>query len=166
MGLHPVHAPHGKMIWDQAAAGVPVGTHGVWKSRADTGSLVVGIGGSSAGLWMVHPVMTYDEPEFGQVPVRAGTNTLRLAHVGQHPDSTRSPGTCAIDRIGLRRTGWEPSGRSRMWEVRHDAGMSVIVEFFAAPDDASAALALRTGPQRAFESLSFGNFGPEEVLVG
>ncbi|MEU2671993.1 hypothetical protein ABZ622_24605 [Streptomyces sp. NPDC007164] len=306
--LHPVHAPNGKMIWDQAAAGVPVGTHGVWKSRADTGSLVVGIGGSSAGLWMVYPddrpdrllapgpsstngtynhcdisadgrwavtdtngrngsalgqvgsvalvdltgvhpprtlglvgwgsahpghphpgfspdgrlvaytdteaatdrtrvalcdsrgswtprpldwvaeaealafsasggraevfadpqcgaghgvlftpdtpgsaltctfqspeaglrtlrlrvkrhdsrgiyrlsvngatvgapldlyspVMTYAEPEFSQVSVRAGTNTLRLTHVGQHPDSTKTPGTCAIDRIGLRRAG-------------------------------------------------------------
>ncbi|MEU9057371.1 hypothetical protein AB0D13_00380 [Streptomyces sp. NPDC048430] len=42
--------------------------------------------------------------------------------------------------------------------------MSVIVEFFAAPDDASAALALRTGP-RAFASLSFGNFDPEEAVV-
>ncbi|MFE3152231.1 hypothetical protein ACFXJ6_37240 [Streptomyces sp. NPDC059218] len=43
--------------------------------------------------------------------------------------------------------------------------MSIIVEFFAAPDDASAALALQAGPQRAFESLSFGNFDPEEALV-
>ncbi|MFD7532847.1 hypothetical protein ACFV8E_35500 [Streptomyces sp. NPDC059849] len=304
--LHPVHAPHGKLIWDQAASGVPVGTHDVWNSRADTGCLAVAIGGSAAGLWMVHPddrpdrllapgpsnangaynhcaisadgrwavadtngrngsafgqvgavalvdltgvhpprtlglvgwgsahpghphpafspdghlvaytdteaatdrtrvvlcdsrgswtprpldwvaeaeelvfsasdgraevftdpqcgaghgvlftpatsgsaltftfqsseaglrtlrlrvkrhdsrgiyrlsvngatvgapldlyspVMTYAEPEFGQVSVRAGTNTLRLTHVGQHTDSTRTPGTCAVDRIGLRR---------------------------------------------------------------
>ncbi|MFE4694793.1 hypothetical protein ACFRH6_32660 [Streptomyces sp. NPDC056749] len=43
--------------------------------------------------------------------------------------------------------------------------MSVIVEFFAAPDDTSAARALRTGPRRAFESLSFGNFDPEEAVV-
>ncbi|MEL5958136.1 hypothetical protein AADR41_25830 [Streptomyces sp. CLV115] len=43
--------------------------------------------------------------------------------------------------------------------------MSIIVEFFAAPNDASAARALRSGPQRAFESLSFGNFDPEEALV-
>lgn len=53
--LHPVHAPQGKMIWDQAASGVPVGTHNVWNSRADTGCLAVAIGGSAAGLWMVHP---------------------------------------------------------------------------------------------------------------
>ncbi|MFZ4153678.1 hypothetical protein [Streptomyces pseudogriseolus] len=43
--------------------------------------------------------------------------------------------------------------------------MSVIVEFFAAPDDASAALALRTGPRTAYESLSFGNFDAEEAVV-
>ncbi|WP_256122569.1 hypothetical protein [Streptomyces sp. LUP47B] len=43
--------------------------------------------------------------------------------------------------------------------------MSTIVEFFAAPDDASAALVLQTGPRRAFESLSFGNFDPEEGVV-
>ncbi|MGW7066988.1 hypothetical protein ACWGII_07835 [Streptomyces sp. NPDC054855] len=43
--------------------------------------------------------------------------------------------------------------------------MSIIVEFFAAPHDASAALVLRTGPQPAFESLSFGNFDPEEAVV-
>ncbi|MFF9337630.1 hypothetical protein [Streptomyces albogriseolus] len=43
--------------------------------------------------------------------------------------------------------------------------MSVIVEFFAASDDVSAALALRAGPRRAFESLSFGNFDPEEAVV-
>ncbi|MCL6731036.1 hypothetical protein [Streptomyces neyagawaensis] len=43
--------------------------------------------------------------------------------------------------------------------------MSIIVEFFAAADDASAALALQTGPPPAFESLSFGNFDPEEAVV-
>ncbi|MFJ1611012.1 hypothetical protein ACIOHS_48200 [Streptomyces sp. NPDC088253] len=43
--------------------------------------------------------------------------------------------------------------------------MSIIVEFFAAPDDASAALVLQTGPRRAFESLSFGNFDPEEAVI-
>ncbi|MFF0094608.1 hypothetical protein ACFYSF_32270 [Streptomyces canus] len=43
--------------------------------------------------------------------------------------------------------------------------MSIIVEFFAAPDDASAALVLQTGPRRSFESLSFGNFDPEEAVV-
>lgn len=48
--------------------------------------------------------------------------------------------------------------------VGHDAAVSTIVEFFVAPDDASAALALRTGPRRA-ESLSFGNFDPQEAVV-
>ncbi|MGK5557807.1 hypothetical protein ACSNOI_40010 [Actinomadura kijaniata] len=43
--------------------------------------------------------------------------------------------------------------------------MSIIVKFFMAPDDASAALTLPTGPRRAFESLSFGNFDPEEAVV-
>ncbi|MER6346251.1 hypothetical protein ACWC10_32115 [Streptomyces sp. NPDC001595] len=43
--------------------------------------------------------------------------------------------------------------------------MSIIVEFFAAPDDASAAAVLRTGPRGAFESLSFGNFDAEEAVV-
>ncbi|MFE3143132.1 hypothetical protein [Streptomyces scopuliridis] len=42
--------------------------------------------------------------------------------------------------------------------------MSIIVEFFVAPDDASAALALQTGPGR-IESLTFGNFDPEEAVV-
>lgn len=57
------------------------------------------------------------------------------------------------------------SGRPRLWAVGHDAWVSVIVEFFVAPDDASAALVLQTGPRRAFESLSFGNFDPEEAVV-
>lgn len=57
------------------------------------------------------------------------------------------------------------SGRSWLRVVWHDAGVSIIVEFFAAPDDASAALVLRTGPRRAFESLSFGNFDPGEAVV-
>ncbi|MGA5285592.1 hypothetical protein [Streptomyces pseudogriseolus] len=43
--------------------------------------------------------------------------------------------------------------------------MSIIVEFFAASDDASAALALHAGPRRAFESLSFGNVDPGETVV-
>ncbi|MGW7383354.1 hypothetical protein [Streptomyces sp. NPDC054794] len=43
--------------------------------------------------------------------------------------------------------------------------MSIIVEFFVAPDDASAALALQTGPRRAFKSLSVGNFDPEDAVV-
>ncbi|MER7106894.1 hypothetical protein [Streptomyces sp. NPDC000229] len=43
--------------------------------------------------------------------------------------------------------------------------MSIIVEFFAALDDASAALVLENGPRRSFESLSFGNFDPEEAVV-
>ncbi|MDF6060511.1 MULTISPECIES: hypothetical protein [Streptomyces] len=43
--------------------------------------------------------------------------------------------------------------------------MSIIVKFFVAPDDTSAGLALQTGPERAFGSLSFGNFDPEEAVV-
>ncbi|MGW0189150.1 hypothetical protein ACWDV7_25780 [Streptomyces sp. NPDC003362] len=43
--------------------------------------------------------------------------------------------------------------------------MSSIVEFFVAPDDTSAAEALRHGPGQAFESLSFGNFDVEEAVV-
>ncbi|MFJ3794642.1 hypothetical protein [Kitasatospora sp. NPDC090091] len=43
--------------------------------------------------------------------------------------------------------------------------MSIIVKFFVAPDDTSAALTLQTGPGRAFESLSFGNFYPEEAVI-
>ncbi|MGN5392434.1 hypothetical protein [Streptomyces sp. JL7001] len=43
--------------------------------------------------------------------------------------------------------------------------MSIIVKFFVAPDDTSAGLALKTGPGRAFESLAFGNFDPEEAVV-
>ncbi|MGW1638452.1 hypothetical protein [Streptomyces lavendulae] len=43
--------------------------------------------------------------------------------------------------------------------------MSLIVKFFMAPDDTSAGLAVQTGPGRAFESLSFGNFDPEEAVV-
>ncbi|MEV6193092.1 hypothetical protein AB0M19_11895 [Streptomyces sp. NPDC051920] len=43
--------------------------------------------------------------------------------------------------------------------------MSTIVDFFAAPDDASAARVLHTGPRHGFEPLSFGNFDPEEAAV-
>ncbi|AWL38243.1 MULTISPECIES: hypothetical protein [Streptomyces] len=43
--------------------------------------------------------------------------------------------------------------------------MSNIVKFFVAPEDTSAGLALQTGPGRAFESISFGNFDPEEAVV-
>ncbi|WP_405827082.1 MULTISPECIES: hypothetical protein [unclassified Streptomyces] len=43
--------------------------------------------------------------------------------------------------------------------------MSIILKFFVAPDDTSAGLALKTGPGQAFESLSFGNFDPEEAVV-
>ncbi|UXX91146.1 hypothetical protein N7U49_00015 [Streptomyces sp. AD2-2] len=43
--------------------------------------------------------------------------------------------------------------------------MSITIEFFVAPDDTSAARVLQTGPRRTFESLSFGNFDPEEAVV-
>ncbi|WP_299538394.1 hypothetical protein [uncultured Streptomyces sp.] len=45
-----------------------------------------------------------------------------------------------------------------------DARVSIIVKFFVAPDDTSAVLTLQTGPGRTFESLSFGNFDPEEAV--
>ncbi|WP_098024995.1 hypothetical protein [Streptomyces sp. st115] len=43
--------------------------------------------------------------------------------------------------------------------------MSIIVKFFVAPDDTSAALTLRTGPEEACESLSLGNFDPLGAVV-
>ncbi|OCC07929.1 hypothetical protein [Streptomyces sp. PTY087I2] len=43
--------------------------------------------------------------------------------------------------------------------------MSIIVEFFVAPDDTAAALALRNGPGEACESLSLGNFDPVGAVV-
>ncbi len=39
------------------------------------------------------------------------------------------------------------------------------MKFFVAPDDTSAALALKTGPGQAFESLSFGNFDPVGAVI-
>ncbi|BAJ26122.1 hypothetical protein KSE_02750 [Kitasatospora setae KM-6054] len=39
------------------------------------------------------------------------------------------------------------------------------MEFFAAPDDTSAAPALPAGPGRAFAPLSYGNFDPEEAAL-
>ncbi|MEE1736563.1 hypothetical protein [Streptomyces sp. BE147] len=69
--VHPVHAPKGRMIWDQAAAGVPVGTHPVWNSRAATGCLAVAIGGRASGLWMVHPD---DRPDRLLAPGPSGPN--------------------------------------------------------------------------------------------
>lgn len=46
-----------------------------------------------------------------------------------------------------------------------DAGAQGALEFFVAPDDTSASLALQTGPGRAFESLLFGNFDPVVAVV-
>ncbi|MGW1292458.1 hypothetical protein [Streptomyces sp. NPDC002533] len=43
--------------------------------------------------------------------------------------------------------------------------MSIIVNFFVAPDDTSAALTLETGPGQAYESLSLGNFDPVGAVV-
>lgn len=43
--------------------------------------------------------------------------------------------------------------------------MSIIVQFFIAPDDASAALVLPTGPRSAFESLSCGDFDAEDAVI-
>ncbi|MFJ1755043.1 hypothetical protein [Kitasatospora sp. NPDC088134] len=43
--------------------------------------------------------------------------------------------------------------------------MSVIVEFFASPDDTSAALTAPTGPGRALPSCRFGNFDAEGAIL-
>ena len=43
--------------------------------------------------------------------------------------------------------------------------MSIIVKFFVAPDDTSAASTVQAGPGRAFESLSFDSFDPEEAVL-
>ncbi|MFF3951229.1 hypothetical protein ACFYYN_41475 [Streptomyces sp. NPDC001902] len=43
--------------------------------------------------------------------------------------------------------------------------MSIVVDFFAAPDDTAAASVLGAGTVRGFASLSFGNFDPEEAVV-
>ncbi|MFE5596124.1 hypothetical protein [Streptomyces sp. NPDC056549] len=43
--------------------------------------------------------------------------------------------------------------------------MSKLVKFFIAADDVVAALALRGGPARALESVSWGNFDPEEAVI-
>ncbi|MEH0530205.1 hypothetical protein QBA75_25140 [Streptomyces stelliscabiei] len=43
--------------------------------------------------------------------------------------------------------------------------MSTIVEFFLAPDDTAAGAVVPTGPRGAYESLSFGNFDPEEAVI-
>jgi hypothetical protein len=43
--------------------------------------------------------------------------------------------------------------------------VSIIVKFFVATDDTSAGRVLQPGPGGAFESLSFGNFDPEEAVV-
>ncbi|MFC1431127.1 hypothetical protein ACEZDB_10745 [Streptacidiphilus sp. N1-3] len=43
--------------------------------------------------------------------------------------------------------------------------MSVIVEFFVAPDEASAVVALSHGPHTSLPTLSCRNFDPEEALI-
>ncbi|MEU6760115.1 hypothetical protein [Streptomyces sp. NPDC046685] len=43
--------------------------------------------------------------------------------------------------------------------------MSIIGQFFKAPDDRSAGLALSPVPGRAFEALSFGNCDPDEATA-
>ncbi|GHI85456.1 hypothetical protein [Streptomyces xanthophaeus] len=43
--------------------------------------------------------------------------------------------------------------------------MSTLVTFFAAPDEASAALVAGFGPGGLHECLSYGNFDPEEAVL-
>lgn len=92
--LHPEHAPRGKLIWDQAAAGVPVGTHEVWKSRTVTGCLAVAVGGDAAGLWMVHPD---DRPDRLVAPGPSGANGAY-----NHCDLTADGHWAVVDTNGAR----------------------------------------------------------------
>lgn len=43
--------------------------------------------------------------------------------------------------------------------------MSIIVKFFVAPSHEAAAAVVDGGPERAFESLEYGNFDAEEALI-
>ncbi|MEW2484734.1 hypothetical protein [Streptomyces sp. NPDC048411] len=43
--------------------------------------------------------------------------------------------------------------------------MSIIIKFFAAPDDEAAAAVVERGPDGVFESLVFGNFDIEEAMI-
>lgn len=77
------------------------------KRHYSRGIYRLSVNGTTVGepLDLYSPVATYGEPEFAQVSLRAGTNTLRLTHLGQRAESTAVPGTCAVDRIGVRRPG-------------------------------------------------------------
>ncbi|MFG2628177.1 hypothetical protein [Streptomyces sp. NPDC048473] len=77
------------------------------KRHDSRGIYQLSVNGTAVGepLDLYSPVMAYAEPEFTQVSLRAGSNKLRLTHVGQHAKRTTVPGTCAIDRIGLRHPG-------------------------------------------------------------
>jgi hypothetical protein len=44
------------------------------------------------------------------------------------------------------------------WDGGQDAAVSIIIEFFIAPDDAAAAGVLDAGAEGVFESVPFGNF--------
>ncbi|MFD8509505.1 hypothetical protein ACFV2L_43365 [Streptomyces sp. NPDC059687] len=43
--------------------------------------------------------------------------------------------------------------------------MSIVIKFFVAPDNEAAAAVARGGPDRVFDSLTFGNFDAEEALI-
>lgn len=43
--------------------------------------------------------------------------------------------------------------------------MSTIIKFFVAPSHEAAAAVVDCGPDRAFESLSYGNFDADEALI-
>ncbi|CAM5304409.1 hypothetical protein [Streptomyces aurantiogriseus] len=43
--------------------------------------------------------------------------------------------------------------------------MSIIIKFFVAPSHEAAAAVVDGGPDRAFESLEYGNFDAEEALI-
>lgn len=52
-----------------------------------------------------------------------------------------------------------------MFSSRHHATVSIIIEFFTAPDDASAAEVVDGGPESVFDTLTYGNFDVVSVLV-
>lgn len=57
-----------------------------------------------------------------------------------------------------------PSGLDPVTATRDDLRVSIIVEFFTAPDDTAAATILEGGPDGTFETLTVGNFDPVTAI--
>lgn len=49
--------------------------------------------------------------------------------------------------------------------IRHHARVSIIIKFFIAPDDTSAASSVDSGPDGVFDSLTCGNFDASEAVI-